>query len=123
MRALITGGRGFVGRWLAAHLREAGDDVVVVDTETDVTDEAAIDRAVSDARPDAVYHLAARSHVGESWRDPLDVLRVNVLGTAAVLAATRRARTIPSVSNQCSPVGATSTRRATKSVSTTSVRA
>lgn len=91
MRALITGGRGFVGRWLAAHLQEAGDDVVVVDAETDVTDEAAVDRAISAARPDAVYHLAARSHVGDSWRDPLDVLRVNVLGTAAVLAATRRA--------------------------------
>lgn len=91
MRALITGGRGFVGRWLAAHLREAGDDVVVVDAETDVTDEAAIDQALAAARPDAVYHLAARSHVGESWRDPLNVLRVNVLGTAGVLAAARRA--------------------------------
>lgn len=92
MRALITGGKGFVGRWLTAHLRAAGDDVAVVDAETDVTDEASIDRAVAAAAPDAVYHLAARSHVGESWRDPLEVLRVNVLGTAAVLAAARRAR-------------------------------
>lgn len=92
MRALITGGRGFVGGWLGAHLREAGDEVLVVDAETDVTDEAAVDRALSAAAPDAVYHLAARSHVGDSWRDPLDVLRVNVLGTAAVLAAARRAK-------------------------------
>ena len=92
MRALITGGKGFVGRWLTAHLRAAGDDVVVVDAETDVTDEPSIDRAVAAAAPDAVYHLAARSHVGDSWRDPLEVLRVNVLGTAAVLASARRAR-------------------------------
>jgi GDP-4-dehydro-6-deoxy-D-mannose reductase len=91
VRALITGGRGFVGRWLTAHLRDAGDEVVVVDAETDVTDEAAVDRALDAANPDAVYHLAARTHVGDSWRDPLDVLRVNVLGTAAVLAAARRA--------------------------------
>lgn len=90
MRALITGGRGFVGRWLAEHLRASGDEVVVVDAETDVTDEGAVDRAVGEARPDAVYHLAARSHVGESWRDPLEVVRVNVLGTAAVLAASRK---------------------------------
>lgn len=93
MRALITGGRGFVGRWLRAHLEASGDEVVVVDAETDVTDAAAIDRALAEAAPNAVYHLAARSHVGDSWRDPLDVLRVNVLGTAAVLAAARRART------------------------------
>ncbi|MGH8988110.1 MAG: GDP-mannose 4,6-dehydratase [Acidimicrobiales bacterium] len=91
MRALVTGGLGFVGRWLTAHLTEVGDDVTVVDAETDVTDEQAIERAVQVSRPDAVYHLAARSHVGDSWRDPLEVLRVNVLGTAAVLAAARRA--------------------------------
>jgi GDP-4-dehydro-6-deoxy-D-mannose reductase len=91
VRALITGGRGFVGRWLTAHLRSLGDEVVVVDSETDVTDESAVDEAVAAASPDAVYHLAARSHVGDSWRDPVDVLRVNVLGTAAVLGAARRA--------------------------------
>jgi len=91
VRALVTGGRGFVGRWLGEHLRGAGDEVCVVDAETDVTDEAAVERAIRTARPDAVYHLAARSHVGESWRAPIEVLRVNVLGTATVLAAARAA--------------------------------
>ena len=42
------------------------------------------------AAPDAIYHLAALTHVGESWEVPAEVLRVNVLGTAAVLAAARR---------------------------------
>jgi nucleoside-diphosphate-sugar epimerase len=36
MRALITGGKGFVGQWLAAHLKDRGDDVTVIDIETDV---------------------------------------------------------------------------------------
>ncbi|MGH3744684.1 MAG: GDP-mannose 4,6-dehydratase [Mycobacteriales bacterium] len=90
MRALITGGRGFVGRWLAAHLEAEGDAVVVADSEVDVTDPAAVERAVLDAAPDAVYHLAARTHVGESWRLPVEAARVNVVGTAAVLAAARR---------------------------------
>ena len=91
MRALVTGGRGFVGRWLLEHLEGEGDEVRVIDAETDVTDEQAVEEAIMASRPDAVYHLAARTHVGESWREPLDVLRVNVLGTAAVLAAARRA--------------------------------
>jgi GDP-4-dehydro-6-deoxy-D-mannose reductase len=91
VRALVTGGRGIVGRWLGRHLREQGDEVSVVDVEIDVTDERAVERALDASPPDVVYHLAARTHVGESWREPLDVIRVNVLGTAAVLAAARRA--------------------------------
>ena len=30
MRALITGGKGFVGQWLASHLKDCGDEVVVI---------------------------------------------------------------------------------------------
>ena len=89
MRALITGGKGFVGQWLAAHLKDRGDDVAVIDIETDVADGEAVRRVMTDVRPDAVYHLAALTHVGESWDDPSQVLRVNVLGTAEVLAAAR----------------------------------
>ena len=91
MRALVTGGRGFVGRWLGGNLEHEGDEVVVIDAETDVTDERAVEAAIGASVPDAVYHLAARTHVGESWREPLEVLRVNTLGTAAVLVAARRA--------------------------------
>ncbi len=92
MRALITGGKGFVGQWLGAHLKDRGDDVAVIDVETDVADGAAVRRVMSGVAPDAVYHLAAMTHVGESWENPSQVLRVNVVGTAEILAA---ARTLP----------------------------
>jgi GDP-4-dehydro-6-deoxy-D-mannose reductase len=89
MRALITGGKGFVGHWLAAHLKDCGDEVVVVDVETDVADGPALRRVVLEAAPEAIYHLAALTHVGESWDNPSKVLRVNVIGTAELLAAAR----------------------------------
>ena len=98
MRALITGGRGFVGIHLAAHLESCGDEVVSIDMETDVTDPVAVATAVEAAAPDVIYHLAALAHVGDSWANPAAVLGVNVIGTANVLAAARQlerpARTI-----------------------------
>lgn len=97
MRSLITGGRGFVGNWLAAHLRELGDDVVVIDQEVDVTDPDATLTALRQAEPDAIYHLAALTHVGQSWDEPLRVLEVNVLGTAVLLAAARQCGSEPRV--------------------------
>lgn len=95
MKALITGGRGFVGQYLGAHCREAGDDVVTIDhagpEPVDITDRDAIHASLLSHRPDVVYHLAALSHVGESWDDPSAVLRVNVEGTAHLLNAARAA--------------------------------
>ena len=97
MRSLITGGRGFVGHWLADHLRDLGDEVVAIDREVEITDPAALLAAMSSAAPDAIYHLAAMTHVGESWEEPLQVLEVNIIGTAAVLAAARQCGTDPKV--------------------------
>jgi GDP-4-dehydro-6-deoxy-D-mannose reductase len=97
VRSLITGGRGFVGTWLADHLRGLGDEVVAIDREVEVTNAAALLDAMSSAAPDAVYHLAALTHVGQSWEEPLQVLEVNVIGTAAVLAAARQCVTDPRV--------------------------
>jgi GDP-4-dehydro-6-deoxy-D-mannose reductase len=97
VRSLITGGRGFVGTWLADHLREVGDEVVVIDREVDVTDPEPLLVAMSEAAPDAIYHLAALTHVGRSWDEPLGVLEVNVIGTAAVLAAARQCGTDPRI--------------------------
>src|SRR5690349_17497543 len=93
MKVLITGGSGFVGWYLAAHSAEQGDDVVTLDRSgnepIDITDRDATHAALAKHEPDVVYHLAALSHVGESWDDPGAVYRVNVEGTANVLDAAR----------------------------------
>jgi GDP-4-dehydro-6-deoxy-D-mannose reductase len=97
VRSLITGGGGFVGHWLADHLRSLGDTVVSIDQEVDVTDPSALLAAVSDAQPEAIYHLAALTHVGQSWDEPLRVLEVNVIGTGALLAAARQCGSDPRI--------------------------
>ena len=110
MRALVTGGAGFIGSHITDALVEAGHDVTVVDDlsrgrrellnrgaafiELDITgpDAAA---AIAAARPDVIFHQAAQIDVRESVRDPLHDAAVNVVGTvnvlrAAVDAGTRR---------------------------------
>jgi GDP-4-dehydro-6-deoxy-D-mannose reductase len=97
VRALVTGANGFVGSWLTAYLRDRGDDVIGIDHEVNVLDAAAVRDAVVAAAPDALYHLAARAHVGESWGDPEDVFQVNAVGTLHVLEAARGCPTPPRV--------------------------
>ena len=87
MKALITGAGGFVGPYLRSHLESCGDEVVGTDTEVDITDAEGVKAALTSARPEAVYHLAAASHVGTSWSAPVEVLRVNAEGTLNVLLA------------------------------------
>jgi GDP-4-dehydro-6-deoxy-D-mannose reductase len=97
MRAFVTGARGFVGRFLCAHLGEAGDTVEVGPAGLDVTDGPATQAAIRAAQPDVVYHLAAFTHVGESWREPERTFRVNALGTLQVLLAAKACPTPPRV--------------------------
>ena len=92
MRALVTGATGFVGPHLLAHLRECGDEVILpgdAHGAFDITDRTDVSRVFDAERPEVVYHLAAWSDVGASWRDPTACLRVNVEGTANVLDAAR----------------------------------
>ncbi len=90
-RSLVTGAGGFVGRHLIDHLTSAGDEVHGIDREVDVTDRGALEVAMGAVGPQVIYHLAAMTHVGESWRNPDDFTRVNVVGTLNVLEAARRA--------------------------------
>ncbi|HEX7168030.1 MAG TPA: GDP-mannose 4,6-dehydratase [Acidimicrobiales bacterium] len=93
MRALVTGGRGFVGRWLCAHLEQSGHEVTATGEEVDVTDAGRVRDFVAKLAPDAVFHLAGQAHVGRSWDDPTGTFSVNAVGTVGVLDA---ARSLPS---------------------------
>lgn len=86
MRSFVTGATGFVGPHLVAHLRDSGDEVVAAGgDELDVTDPAAVRERIVAEAPEAVYHLAALSHVGASWEAPSRSFRVNAEGTLNVL--------------------------------------
>lgn len=85
MRALITGAGGFVGKWLERELLESNFEVACIDHDVDVTDRKQINKAIEKSDPEIIYHLAAFSHVGTSWVDPVEVARVNSLGTYQVV--------------------------------------
>jgi len=87
MRAFITGADGFVGRHLRAFLESSGDVVDGADRECDVTNATSVRDVFEGSRPEVIYHLAALTHVGESWSNPVEFTRVNVLGTTNVLDA------------------------------------
>jgi GDP-4-dehydro-6-deoxy-D-mannose reductase len=91
VRALVTGGLGFVGRHLVEHLRQCGDEVAVIDHHgehaVDITDGDALHVAIAEAAPEAVYHLAGWADVGGSWKEPVAAFRANAEGTLNVLLA------------------------------------
>jgi GDP-4-dehydro-6-deoxy-D-mannose reductase len=106
LRVLITGVSGFVGSRLARHLLAQGDRVSGthldvhpgidgVDLhEVDLLDREKLARVVREAAPDVVVHLAALSHVGESWKRMADYFQVNFLGTENLLDAAEGRRVL-----------------------------
>lgn len=101
MKYLVTGGAGYVGSVVAAHLLEAGHEVTVLDDLSTGFRAAVPDGAVLvegrvqdagrhlDPSFDGVLHFAAYSQVGESVAKPEKYWDNNVGGTMALLAAMR----------------------------------
>jgi GDP-4-dehydro-6-deoxy-D-mannose reductase len=97
MRALVTGGNGFVGRHLCAELRGRGHIAIVagrskdgaIDLELELGDAESVRGAVDRSRPEVVFHLAAQASNPRATQAPLETYDINVLGTARVIDAIR----------------------------------
>jgi len=103
MRAIVTGGAGFIGSHVADALVARGDEVHVLDdlskgnrgrvaaaAELHVADVREPDAVFEEARPELVFHLAAQADVRVSVERPAYDAEVNVLGTLRILEAARR---------------------------------
>ena len=110
---LVTGGAGFIGRHLIAHLLETPDVRVInfdklgyasnaapilgarhVNTHYelmvgDLLDEDFLNWVVEEKQPTKIYHLAAESHVDNSIASPREFIQSNVVGTFNLLEACR----------------------------------
>ena len=104
MRAIVTGGAGFIGSHVAEGLLARGDEVHVLDSLAtgsrekvpagaelyvgDIRSDAAV--VFDEVRPELCIHLAAQADVGTSVERPDYDAEVNVLGTLQVLESARR---------------------------------
>ena len=118
-RVFLTGHTGFKGAWLCALLRTLGAEVtgfaldpptmpsafdqcgiagdLQADHRGDICDSPRLVRALAEAAPEVVLHLAAQALVRDSYTRPVETFAANVMGTAHLLQAVRSTPSVRAV--------------------------
>lgn len=117
-KVLLTGHTGFKGGWLTLWLQRLGADVHgyslpaptspslfdaarvlegISHIEGDIRDQVHFATSMAAAQPDIVFHLAAQALVRQSYRDPVETMTSNVVGTMNLLEAVRNTPSVKAV--------------------------
>jgi len=114
-RVLITGHTGFKGSWLALWLKSLGADVFGFSLEADdlshfnlldieinhivgnVDDYSSFENILKEVKPEIIFHLAAQPLVRESYNDPINNWKTNIMGAANLLDISRHIDEIKSI--------------------------
>ena len=120
-KVFLTGYTGFKGGWLTIWLESLGAKVygyaltpptnpnfftvanvaesLMASTIADIRDATSLEKAMMQAQPDIVFHLAAQPLVRQSYTDPVETYATNVMGTVNLFEAVRKTSTVRVVVN------------------------
>lgn len=118
-KVFITGHTGFKGAWTAFALKQMGAEVTgfakaplkkslyeilnlkeeINSIIGDINNPIEIEKAILNAKPDIVFHMAAQAFVIPSYENPRDTWQTNVIGTLNVFEAVRKAKTVKAMVN------------------------
>lgn len=117
-RVIVTGHTGFKGSWLTAWLKQLGANVMgisldpptypshfeaskinlgIKDVRLDIRDKVKLEQKITAFKPNFVFHLAAQSLVGLSYKNPTTTWQTNVFGTLNILESLRKLKNVCNV--------------------------